>query len=219
MGYTLADLAQRVIDDKLDDISFDTTIVSRFINDTQRDIFNTYELPFNEKAYIGLMPIGECLFKMPNDCQLVQAAVITNPDGSQKDIMPGFLDFRTFVSRFKTPYQEVASEVRFWTLYAKQIYTSAPIDKAYSLELFYIKKPIELIDGADIPEIPEEFGELLVLGAFRRVLERNEDYDLASVINGQYGTLLDKMVARYGYRMAAGPIKLKMPNRGQVRRS
>ena len=56
MDYTLQALIQRVRIDKLDDDEFDTGIITRFINDTQRDIFNNYELSFQEKIFAGTLP-------------------------------------------------------------------------------------------------------------------------------------------------------------------
>lgn len=87
------------------------------------------------------------------------------------------------------------------------------------MDIFYLKRPDELEDDADVPEIPEEFQEALVLGAFKRVLERNEDYDLAAVIGNQYNDQLDRMVNRYGFRMTGGPVIMKQPNRRTIRYS
>lgn len=218
MDYTLASIRDRVINDKLDDDAFDGDTVDRFINDTQREIFNTYELPFMEDTFSGLMPISQQVFELPVNCQLIQAATITSPDGSQLDIMPLFMDFRTFVSKYPTPALNPQSPIQAWTLYAGSIYTSSPIDKAYTLKVFFIKKPTALEEGTSVPDIPEEFSEALVLGAFKRVLERNEDYDIAAVIGSQYQAQLDKMVNRYGFRMSNGPVRIKQPLRGPIRR-
>lgn len=211
MSYTLADIRNRVINDKLDDTSFDSTVVDNFINDTQRDIFNTYELPFMESYETVDLAVDERIFTLPADCQLPQAATITSPDGQQKDIMSGYMDFRSFVAQFPTPANNTSGPIQYWTSYAGKIFTSAPLDVDYVLELFYIKTPTTLSDDADTPEVPEEFSETLLLGAFKRVLQRNEDYDLAVSIEAEYSRQLDKMVARLGYRMAAGPIRLKTP--------
>lgn len=51
MDYNLVGLRQRVRIDKLDDEEFDSGVIDNFINDTQRDIFNEYELPFQEKIF------------------------------------------------------------------------------------------------------------------------------------------------------------------------
>jgi hypothetical protein len=219
MSYTLSGIRNRVIDDKLDDTSYDTAIVDRFINDTQRSIFNTYELPFMEKVFSGTLPSGERSFQFPDDVQLIQSATITGPDGTQRNIMDRFLDFRTFNRLYPTPANNTEGPIAFWTSHNNKMYTSAPIDQAYTLEIFYIKKATELADGNDVPEIPEEFEEVLVLGAYMRVLKRNEDFDLAADIKNDYNDQLDLMVSRLGYRLSNGPIVMKQPRRSLGRRS
>jgi hypothetical protein len=213
MEYNLAGLRDRVRIDKLDDEEFDPTIIDNFINDTQRDIFNEYELPFQEKIFSGAIPAGSAMFNFPTDCAQIQSQVVTAPDGSQTDIKNGYMDFRTFNKNFPTPNNNEAAPISYWTLYAQNMLLSQPTDQAYTMNTFYIKKPTLLTDNGDVPDVPEEFGELLVLGAFKRVLERNEDYDLAAVVNQQYNNLLNMLVARYGYRHADGPIKMKNQQR------
>jgi len=209
MEYNLAGIRQRVIVDKLDDEEFDPSIVDHFINDTQRDIFNQYELSFQEKIFSGTIPIGTAMFKFPDDVALVQSQTITSPDGKQKDLRDSYIAFRDFNSRYPTPTNNEAGEVTVWSLYANNMLLNRPTDAEYTMNIFYIKKPTTLVDNADVPDVPEEFGELLVLGAFKRIQERNEDYDQAAVIGQQYNNLLNMLVARYGYRHADGPIIMK----------
>lgn len=59
-----------------------------------------------------------------------------------------------------------------------------------------------------MPDIPEEFAELLELGAYIRIAKRNEDLDLAQVTLQDYATQLNQLAERYSGRMT-GPIKMK----------
>lgn len=209
MDYNLAGIRNRVLVDKLDDDEFDPGIVDRFINDTQRNIFNQFELSFQEKIFSGPLPVNVNIFELPNDVATVQSQVITSPDGSQKDLMSSYLDFRSFNVRYPTPANNTPGPVGVWTRYGNNMITSAPIDQPYIMTMFYIKKPTVLVEDEDIPEIPEEFSELLVLGAYIRILERNEDFDQAAYVKSEYNILLDLLVTRYGYRQSHGPIKMK----------
>ena len=83
MEYNLAGLRNRVLVDRLDDDEFDPDVIDNFINDTQRDIFNQYELPFMEKIFSGSIPTGSTMFTLPEDLALIQSQVITGPDGKQ----------------------------------------------------------------------------------------------------------------------------------------
>ena len=210
MDYNLAGIRERVINDKLDDDEFDPGIVDRFINDAQRDIFNQFELSFQEGIFSGAVPVDATIFQYPTDVAIAQSHVITAPDGSQKDLHDGYLDFRTFNSMFPTPANNTPGAIGYWTLYGGNILTSCPTDDEYTLTIFYIKKPTKLVEDDDVPQIPEEFSELLVLGAYIRVLQRNEDFDQADYIKkNEYNNQLDLLVSRYGFRKSDGPIKMK----------
>lgn len=219
MAYTLADLRNRVLDDKLDDTTFDPDIVDRFINDTQNEIFNTYELPFQEKVFAGVLPAGAYIFTFPSDYQQAQSLVITGPTGNVRDLSESYLDFRQFNKAYPTPGFYTAGVPTMWTIYGNKMYMNKPTDQQYNLTMFYLKRPDQLEADGDVPEIPEEFAEVLVLGAYYRVLARNENFDQASFIeNGDYTKQVDLMVGRLGKRQSASPTTMAVPNRGYTSR-
>jgi len=219
MDYNLSNIRNQVTDDKLDDTSFDSGVVDRFINATQREIFNSFELPFMEKIFSGSLPSDNYIFEFPPDLQVLQSAVISDPDGSQRDITKLMIPYKLFNQLYPTPILNEAGPIVAWTSYAGKMYTSRPIDLPYKMDVSYIKKPALLEDDLDVPEVPEEFQELLVLGAFKRVLQRNEDYDLAGVIGNEYNDNLDRLVSRYGFRITGQPVIMSQPNRRAPRRS
>ena len=206
MEYNLAGLRQRVLVDKLDDDEFDAEIVDRFINDTQRDIFNQFELPFQEKIFRGTIPAGSTMFELPSDMALMQSQSMAGVSGFANLQT----DFRTFFRNNPDVDNSRVGAPSQWTMYGRNVLLNAPTDKDYTMTIFYIRKPKNLLENGDVPEIPEEFSELLVLGAFRRVLQRNEDFDLAREVESEYQNQLMLLVNRYGFRESDGPIK--MPN-------
>lgn len=205
MNYTLAGLRQRVMIDKLDDEDFDPEIIDNFINDTQRDIFNQFELPFQEKIFSGVIPAGSTMFQMPTDVAQVQ----THSIAGVRNFMNMKSRFRDFFAAYPDAINETPGAPSVWTQYAGNILLSAPTDKEYTLTTYYIRKPKTLDQDTSVPEIPEEFSELLVLGALMRVHDRNEDGDLYDKVAGQYERQLSSLVNRYGFRDASGPIKMK----------
>ena len=68
-----------------------------------------------------------------------------------------------------------------WYKFANTIKVFPEPDIAYTLSLDYYKTPTELSDDADVPEIPSLYEELLVIGAYLRALEHDDDYDEAAV--------------------------------------
>jgi hypothetical protein len=219
MAYDLATVRNRVLDDKLDDTSYDPEIVDRFINDTQRAIFNLYELPFMEKVFSGLLPAGESIFEFPLDYQLAQMLILVDSNSASVDLTHQFIPFDEFFRAFPDPESTDAGRPSVWTSHGNKIYLNRPTDDSYTLKLFYIKAPDLLDDDNDVPEIPESFSEVLVLGAYYRILERNEDFDQAAFIkNGDYLDELEKMVARLGKRQVGKPNVMGQPRRMVSRR-
>lgn len=211
MEYNLAGIRQRILVDKLDDDEFDPQIIDNFINDAQRDIFNQFELPFQEKIFQGTIPAGSTMFQLPNDLAQMQSQTIAGASGfdGQK------VAWRDFFRAYPDVANATPGAPSRWTQYAGNILLSTPTDQDYTMTLFYIRKPKTLVENGDVPEIPEEFSELLILGAFKRILERNEDFDLANEVDVDYQRILLQLVNRYGARDADGPIIMKnMQRRG-----
>lgn len=218
MTYNLASVRNRVLDDKLDDTEYDPNIIDRFINDTQRSIFNLYELPFQESVFNGVLPVGGVIFTFPVDYQLQQSLVITDPEGNQRDITDNYMNFRDFNNAYPLPSANDEGSPLEWTVHGGQLYLSRPTDQEYVLSLYYLKKPTKLEDDADVPEIPEEFEEVLVLGAYHRALSRNEDFDQAAYVkNSDYAEEVDKLVSRYGRRQTGKVMIMGQPLRRQFR--
>lgn len=219
MAYTLATVRNRVLNDKLDDTEFDPEIVDNFINDTQRDIFNTYELPFTEKAFSGVVPIGGTVFTLPSDFQEEQALKLTSPDGNKRDLTKQYIGFRQFNTQFPVPADNSPGVPSFWTMYAGNLYFDRPTDQQYVMELFYVRSADTLEDDNDIPGVPEAFSEALILGAYYRCLQRNEDFDLAtSIKEGEYREQISTMLTRLGKRQSGTANIMPTPRRRVTRR-
>lgn len=218
MAYNLAGIRNRVINDKLDDTSYDPTIVDNFINDAQRAIFNSFELPFMEKTFVGTLPAGEYIFEFPADYQVAQSMVLRTPELQNIDLSDRYIPFRDFNSRYPAPSLSTAGRPLLWTTYGDKLYFGQPTDGIYTLSLFYLKTPKVLAADADVPEIPPEFEEALVLGAYYRVLKRNEDFDLAAAVEQDYEKELGKMVRRLGPRQKAATHVMAQPLRSRTRR-
>lgn len=208
MEYNLLSVRNQVIDDKLDDPSFDTNVVDRFINASQRWIFNQFELPFTEGRFSGVIASGQTVFQFPGDVQVPQDLVITT-EGVQKDISDNYMVFRDFFKRYPKPESNDAGIPTAWTSHSGRLYLSQPTDQAYQLDTFYIKKPTILVNDTDVPQVPEEFQEVLVLGAYKRILERNEDWDMAAIVDTQIDNEISMLDNRYGFRIQHGALKMK----------
>lgn len=215
MSYTLSGIRNRILVDKLDDEDFDTQVLDNFINDAQRDIFSEYELPFTEKIFTGNLPQDAYMFQFPDDVSHLQSIIVSDSSGNARDIKDDFLSFTEFNSRFMSPSTAQAGRIRYWTLFGNKMITSAPIDTEYNLTIYYNKVPKTLVQDSDVPELPAEFEELLLLGAFMRVQFREGDTDEGLLTKSEYQRKIEQMANRYGYRVGSGPIRMKNRQTGR----
>jgi len=145
------------------------------------------------------------MFQSPTDLAQLQSQTMVD--------VPGFSNYkmkwRDFFQTYPDNVNSTPGAPSSWTLYANNFIFDKPTDKDYVFTMFYIRKAKLLEGDTDVPEVPEDFAELLVLGAYIRVLKRNEDFDQAAFVQTDYDRLLDLLVARYGFREADGAIKMK----------
>lgn len=219
MAYNLASIRNRIRIDKLDDPEYDAEVIDRFINDAIRSVVNAFEFPFMEKVFLGTLPETETTFVFPTDYALMQSLKIVGPTGVQRDITDKYINFRDFNTRWPTPRNNSRGMPDYWTLHGNKLYVNRPTDAAYETEMYYIKTPKELQADTDVPEIPQEFEEIIVLGALARVQERNEDFDLAAVTRSAFSTMLNELYMRTTKRHSATPIIMGQPLRMRLPRS
>lgn len=205
MDFNLSSLRKQVQIDKLDDEEFDADVIDDFINYTLMDIWNTYELPFQEKIFQGKIPAGATMFKLPDDLALLQSSTLAGVSRFHDHKIA----WRDFIQANSDAQNQDPGAPGNWSLYAGNVLFDRPTDVDYNMTMYYIKKPDMLKEDTDVPELPSEFAELIVLGTYLRVLKRNEDYDLAQYVENEYNTQIGNLVNRYGFREASGPIKMK----------
>lgn len=190
MSYLLSDIDTRVRQ-KLDDDSFDTATLINFANDTEREIFNKYRINQMEHQYdlITTTAGSRDLSSLPTSPP-VQSYI------SLRIILP--VNYSKVI-----PYVEYEDADVYYPNYnllgqgppiVWYMFDGVPAllnlaDKTYTLSAKYTINPTKLTTESDIPNIPEEFSELLVLGMYARGLEFNDEYTEANVIRQRYYAL------------------------------
>lgn len=193
--YTLNTIIGRVRR-KLDDDDYPAEVITEFVNDTQEEIFNTYELPFNQTTFSGTLSEGEHRFNFVNtapDYQRVVSLRITGPDKQYYDISDKYMNYRDFRKQYPVPENNQANSPSNWTTYGFTIIFSQPTDKDYVMDMDYLKEAERITDEGVSPELPQTWQEVIVLGAWIRALERNDDNDLAEYHRSKRGGYLDQM--------------------------
>ena len=202
MAYDLADIRTRVRN-RLDDTTYDAGVIDEFINAINRQTLNSYVFPFMEKTFSGTLAMGASTFLLPVDTQTVISFRITAPDESA-----GFLDylpFREFDQMYPDPGAVAGGTPIAWTFVNNNFKVYPKTDQVYELDLRYVKKPVELVNDTDVPDLPESFSEILVLGAHQRALERDDSYNEAQVVEQKVEQLVEDMVGRLVTRQIGSP--------------
>lgn len=192
MSYTLLDLTTRT-QAKLDDPSFDVPTLTQFANDTEREVFNRYRINIQEQQIdtITTTAGSRTLTGLPGAVGVVVGQYI-----NLHIILP--VNYSRLI-----PYVEYEDADKYYPNYqllgqgtpiAWYIFDGVPIllnnaDKTYTLSAKYTILPTVLVNPTDIPNIPEEFSEITILGMYARALEFNDEYDEAEAVRQQFTKL------------------------------
>ncbi len=213
MAYTLGNLVTRV-QNRIRDTGYSSTEIKNLINDTQNDVFNEYRLPFMQATQAYTLTAGDADLTSGSGlpANYVQALDLTlTSSGSERVLAyaspqetnaqyPDATD--TSAYPLNTPYR--------WYEYAQTINLFPVPNEAYTATLRYYKKPTLLSSDDDVPEIPGEFEELLVLGASYRALQIKDNYDQAAILQNKYDEILQKMVVKYSQPQVGTPLRMRI---------
>lgn len=199
LAYDLGSIISDV-QTKIKDSTYPTGNITVFVNNAQREIFNRNFFPFMETESTYTLSQGNDSLSGGTDTSDVQAPITARITDTDEEVVLQFRDHTWIHERFPNPANEPENKPEYWYGFGKD-YKVHPIpDQSYTLKLKYFKAPTELSNNSDVPEVPEAFGELLVLGGAHRALETRDYYDEASLLRNQFYELLEDMVIRYSIR-------------------
>jgi hypothetical protein len=211
MTYTRATIRTR-IQQKLDDTSFDTATLNQFIDDGQRDILNSRRFVFMERESDVTTTAGvNTLTGLPTDMQVPLSLRVYTPVGNAT--LLDYIEYEDLDRSVPNITNNGQTPPSAWYVFNLIPYIYPLADATYTLKLKYIKSATTLDGDADVPEIPESFGEALVLAGYKRALEFNDDYDQAQVIQLKIDELVELMDERYNKRQAGLPHFIRQPLR------
>lgn len=198
MVYQLSTLVTRV-QQRIRDTSYSSTEIAQYINDTINDIYNEYRLPFMESTVAYTLTANNSDIThgtgLPADyVQAVDLILGTQPSGKTLT----YVDYRQ-IDR-STAYNDLTSTLNtvptYWYYFNEIINTYPASTVAQTVTLLYYSRPTDLSADADVPTIPSNFGEILVMGAAYRVMQVKDNYDQATILQNKYDEILDKLVVK-----------------------
>lgn len=213
MAYNLESIRTQV-KNRISDQNFSNIMINQFINDEQREILNYYDLPFNRTSTVQSISAGNNTIPLPPDNQRVKSIRVTAPDGYDGTLDPYYLEYNRFKQAFREPQYYSNNQLLWWTIYNTAIIFAYNADRTYTVQIDYNQRPAELVADTDVPVIPEEFQEVLVLGAMVRALESIDDNDIAQYQQGKKNLLVQSMVKRFSPQQVAKTEIIRNTRRG-----
>lgn len=202
--YNLGNLVE-IVKDELQDESYDDNRIIRYINNTYFELFGEVPYNFFEKTYkYETIDSGE--MELPKDFQTVLKIVVEKDDMK----MPlRYLEPEKYFGAYE------AQKVYRYTVIGNELHYYLPDtfncdhnnnipDEYYTIKLYYLAKPVKLVNATDKPLLPAEYQDILVLGAKAQAERRRGNFDFAQIYDNQKAELLTNMAMRYGPRQLSG---------------
>lgn len=216
MAYTVTDITSKV-QRRIKDTSYSSTEILDYLNDTQRDVFNEYRLPFMQtsQGYTLTTNVSDITNGTGLPANFAQAIDLTLTTAGTESTLP-YLPYQVVNERYPDPTDTTvhpSNIPEYWYKFGETIRVFPTPNAAYTATLYYYKSPAELTLGADVPEIPPEFEEILVVGPAYRIMQIKDNYDIAGILENKYMELLDKLVAKYSLTQAGHSTQMRINRR------
>lgn len=93
----------------------------------------------------------------------------------------------------------------YWYMFAGTPRVFPVPNSAHTIKLRYEKSPSELTNSTDVPDVPVQFREYLILAASGRVLETKDNYDQAAYLLSRADTIARKLVSKLSRKQTGQP--------------
>lgn len=213
MAYQFSTIGVKVRN-KIRDSNFDFTQTADAINDAQNDIFNEYRLPFMQttQTYTTAINVSDITNGVGLPTNYTQAIdlIYTSNDGERLIPYKNVTELDFLYPDEDDTTEHAAGTALYWYFYAEIIRVFPVPSTAYTVLLRYYKKPTILVNDADVPDIPSQFEELLVLGAAYRILQIKDNYDEAAILENKYHEILAKLVMQNSQPQVGYPTQMRI---------
>ena len=200
---------------KLQDVTYDETLVDNAINWFVNDLFTNNRTRLME-ANDQLFPsANDTEVDLPDDYQTVikEGLWITSPQTYQ--MIQYFMEYGDFMKAFPGFVGYPAHALTNWTFFGNTIRFSAPLLASTTINIDYLREPVAMVNDTDTCEVPDLYQELVVLGALARCMQTNEDYDEASQEFANLAILRTAFIKNEGRAaQKTGPIIMRSNRRG-----
>lgn len=202
MALTL-EYMRDLVRNRLDDEDFEESFLDAALNQAQWKILNKRKLTFQEKSQTATLLTGTNTVTYPTDIKdLIGLRVIASGIQSY-DITENYMDYADFqMANYDSTVGESTAPLH-WTTFGNQVIFPANADKDYTITFDYVKKSGK-VNGVSVLsfDIPDEYEELLMIGAYMRIAKREDDYDVKQQEKIDYDELLTDLISNYTRNLA-----------------
>lgn len=197
MALTL-DFMRQLVRSRLDDEDYEDEYLDQALNEAQWDILRNRQFSFMEASTTVTLLTATNSIPYPTDVRnLIGVSAIAT--GIQRyNITEYFMDYATFQQLNSNPQISQPNAPFQWTTFAGNMLFPNLADKDYTLTVDYIKT-VPRVDGTIVTTftIPDEYQELLKIGAYMRIAKREDDYDVKQQEQIDYTRMLTDMLKSY----------------------
>lgn len=203
---------------KLDDMQFDASKVDSAINWFIFELLNNNRISFMEDSTNIPFNQGDTEVSLPADYQVGTNIIVTISGVEAYNIWKNRVEYVDFMSRFPGFSVATQQRIREWTFYGKKIRFSGPSIESGNLFVDYVKRPVKATGDNDVLVIPDNYEEMVVIGATARVMEMNEDYAEAAQERQNNEPLVTAFIRNEARgQQQAGPLVIRTNRRGRDR--
>jgi hypothetical protein len=200
MAYTQADLVTEV-QTRAKDSSFSSTLIGQYLTYAQNRYFNRNLSTSLHTRDSDTVSAGDSTYEPDAEVDVIFTLSLTDSTGNV--FAPNEMAPKAFFELYQTPEANTASSPTAYTVFANEIVFNAPLDRAYTIDLKYLRVQGTLTTSADVPDLPERWREYLVLLALADVHEYRENFDMAGLKRQDAEQLEEDMRTRGALRTMA----------------
>ena len=203
---------------KLDDMQFDASKVDSAINWFIFELLNNNRISFMEGSTNIPFNQGDTEVSLPAEYQVGTNIISIIPGVEPYSIWKDRVEYVDFMLRFPGFSTAAQSRVKQWTYYGRKIRFSAPVLEGGNLFVDFVKRPEKVTADAGVLVIPDNYEEMVVIGATARVMEMNEDYAEAAQERQNNEPLVTAFIRNESRgQQQAGPLVIRTNRRGRDR--
>lgn len=161
---------------ELGDDQYDETIITDAANDFVFELFNDTRTRLMEESDTVSAKAGATVADYPSDLQTIIGIYVTAPRVFR---LSAPLEYATFMQNYANFATSTARQADAWTPYGNRMRFAAPLNADHTFQIDYLRVPEKMVKDGDDCEVPDNYVELVIKGTKLRVMEVDEDYDVA----------------------------------------